>query len=278
MQASLVQEKRDPSRPWQVVAKRERAFRFHWHWHLEHELFLPGSAGECLVGAHAGLYRPGEAYLVGPRVPHLFRAERPQRAHVVFLDDGPWLDPWRAPALDRLLRRADRGLRLPAEHAGGVRAAVRALAAAEGLRGAAALFDLLAELAAAGRWIPLAAVDGRVPAEARGDPRFERALACLHERADDPDLDLAAIAARAGVGVPTLRRVFRRAAGRAVVAYLIEVRLGRVCRDLAETDRPVTAIAFARGFNTLSHFNRMFRARCGVTPRAYRSRFRVAGG
>jgi AraC-like DNA-binding protein len=43
------------------------------------------------------------------------------------------------------------------------------------------------------------------------------------------------------------------------VAYLNELRTGLACRELIETDRSMSDIAFDSGFNNLSNFNRRFR-------------------
>ena len=65
-------------------------------------------------------------------------------------------------------------------------------------------------------------------------------------------------------------RFFKRSVGKTYVSYLNELRIGRACRELIETDMNVTEIAFRAGFNNLSNFNRRFRRMKDLTPRAYR--------
>jgi AraC-like DNA-binding protein len=43
----------------------------------------------------------------------------------------------------------------------------------------------------------------------------------------------------------------------------------------AQRGRTVTAIAFDHGFNSPTHFGRVFRARYGMTPREYRRHARA---
>jgi AraC-like DNA-binding protein len=47
-------------------------------------------------------------------------------------------------------------------------------------------------------------------------------------------------------------------------------RRGQACRDLIETDKAITSIAYDAGFSNLSNFNRRFRDLKGTTPREYR--------
>ncbi len=58
-----------------------------------------------------------------------------------------------------------------------------------------------------------------------------------------------------------------------VARYILRRRLEECSRELtvaAQRGRTVTAIAFDYGFNSPTHFGRVFRARFGITPREYR--------
>jgi AraC-like DNA-binding protein len=60
-----------------------------------------------------------------------------------------------------------------------------------------------------------------------------------------------------------------------VARYILRRRLEECSRALAlsaQGSRTVTAIAFDYGFNSPTHFGRVFRARYGITPREYRQR------
>jgi AraC-like DNA-binding protein len=60
-----------------------------------------------------------------------------------------------------------------------------------------------------------------------------------------------------------------------VARYILRRRLEECSRAMsapAQRGRTVTAIAFDHGFNSPTHFGRVFRARYGMTPREYRRR------
>ena len=68
-------------------------------------------------------------------------------------------------------------------------------------------------------------------------------------------------------------RFFRNKTGRTPNRYLIDYRLGIAARLLLHTQMSVAEIGYSSGFNTLSHFNRLFRESKGCTPSEFRERF-----
>ena len=65
-------------------------------------------------------------------------------------------------------------------------------------------------------------------------------------------------------------RFFSLRMGRSLPVYINEVRIGRACRLLMETNKGITEIALTCGYNSLSHFNRQFSLLKNTTPSAYR--------
>jgi AraC-like DNA-binding protein len=77
------------------------------------------------------------------------------------------------------------------------------------------------------------------------------------------------IAGECGLSVRHLNRLFERE-GTSLMRYVWDRRLTRCHRDVSDPamrGRRVGEIAFAAGFNDLSHFSRAYRARYGSTPR-----------
>ena len=68
-------------------------------------------------------------------------------------------------------------------------------------------------------------------------------------------------------------RFFHNKTGRTPNRYIIDYRLGIAARLLLQTSMPVAQIGYSCGFNTLSHFNRLFRESKGCTPSEFRERF-----
>jgi AraC-like DNA-binding protein len=84
------------------------------------------------------------------------------------------------------------------------------------------------------------------------------------------DLSLPDVANVAGMTESTFSRFFQKNSGRTFTDYLTELRIGRACRLLAETQQLVSGICYEVGYFNLSNFNRNFLKRRGMTPSRYR--------
>lgn len=65
-------------------------------------------------------------------------------------------------------------------------------------------------------------------------------------------------------------RSFRAKTGKTYSASLNEIRLGHICRLLAETTDTVSEIAYRAGYRNIHHFHRHFKRQKGCTPLEYR--------
>jgi AraC family transcriptional regulator len=79
------------------------------------------------------------------------------------------------------------------------------------------------------------------------------------------------LAAQVGVHPVHLSKVFRQFHHQAVGDYLHELRIRFACRQLADPDMSLAAIASAAGFSDQSHFTRVFKKFTGTTPGAFRT-------
>jgi AraC family transcriptional regulator len=92
------------------------------------------------------------------------------------------------------------------------------------------------------------------------------------ERNFDSAITLASLAAEAGVSAFHFLRTFRALTGTTPHQFLLLARLHRAAKELRQTDKSVSAIAFDAGFGDLSTFNRRFRRLMGVKPTVWRAR------
>ena len=83
-------------------------------------------------------------------------------------------------------------------------------------------------------------------------------------------IDLPMLAAVAGLSVHHFARQFKQSAGVTPHLYLTQKRLERAQKMLAQTDLPLSDIAYAAGFSDQSHLARHFRHLLGTTPREFR--------
>jgi len=101
-----------------------------------------------------------------------------------------------------------------------------------------------------------------------GEARVRIAREEIARRFSDPNLSEVSIAEQQGISPRHLQRLFE-SAGLSFTGEVNALRLDasyRALTDPAATDRSVMEIAFAAGFSDVSHFNRLFRRRYGMTP------------
>jgi len=99
-----------------------------------------------------------------------------------------------------------------------------------------------------------------------------RILNFIETHLGDPDLTPMRVAAACRMTPRYLHHLFSQES-ETVARYILRRRLEECCRALtlpSQRSRTVTAIAFDYGFNSPTHFGRVFRARFGTTPREYR--------
>lgn len=97
------------------------------------------------------------------------------------------------------------------------------------------------------------------------------AMAYIREHYDEP-IYAKEVAAAAGVSKSQLRVAFRQTVNSPWVKYLEGYRIQRACFLLKEPNTTIAETAMAVGFESLSHFNRSFRAFIGMSPSNYKKR------
>ena len=87
------------------------------------------------------------------------------------------------------------------------------------------------------------------------------------------DLSVTNICTNMRVGKSTLNLVTKRYFGKSIHEYIIEKRVERAKKLLAETSRPVQEIAALAGIASKNYFSNIFKKYTGVTPSDYRKTY-----
>jgi AraC-like DNA-binding protein len=101
-----------------------------------------------------------------------------------------------------------------------------------------------------------------------GAARLKAAKAFIQKNVGRPGLSVGSAAAHLGV-TPRYVHMLFEVEGSSFTRYMLRERLARALELLLDprmAERPISAIAYAAGFNDLSHFNRLFRSHFGRTP------------
>lgn len=87
-------------------------------------------------------------------------------------------------------------------------------------------------------------------------------------------LKLEDMADMVGMTPSSFSRFFKLRTGKSLSDYVLDIRLGFAARMLVDSTKNISEICFESGFNNLSNFNRIFKARRGVTPKEFRGMFK----
>jgi len=88
------------------------------------------------------------------------------------------------------------------------------------------------------------------------------------------DINFLEVAKNFGMSARTFARHFRSATGDSPLGYLQQLRISAASRLLEDTHLNVETVAMRVGYHDLVHFRTLFKRQTGLTPTAYRQRFR----
>lgn len=88
----------------------------------------------------------------------------------------------------------------------------------------------------------------------------------------DPDLNMATVTARIGADRKKINEILKTELGLTLTGYVNTLRLTEAARLLKDRHgTPIADIAYAVGFTSISHFNKLFKEEYGCTPGVFRS-------
>jgi len=249
----------------------------HWHYHAEMELtwFRKGK-GTRFVGDGIDLFEAGEVVLLGSFLPHYWHLEGDSAGISIqwhFPRGHPfWAFPESA-CLGELLRAAGNGILIGGTAAQEVSGLMKAVVSKSGLGRLGALLALLERLS--GKEEPESTVISSKPFALAEKSVYRHPMenAMRHVIANfREEVRLETLLELTSLSRATFSRQFRIHAGKSFSEFLLQLRIETACRELLETDRTVTEIAYACGFGQISFFNRSFRRGMGCTPMEFRKR------
>jgi AraC-like DNA-binding protein len=273
---------------------QDRRLHFNWHRHPEYELCVSiQGTGQAHIADIVDGYDGPAAYLIGPDTPHGIVSRGNFDGWIVQIparifermEGRPECD-----ALRYLLWNARRGLRFSDSV---VPELLDRIAEADRAAGFARWLGILACLEVAARdpsprqcglavlltrdREPLSSATSLLPSAERiaagpaVDP-LEEVISAVFDQAAAPQR-LGDISARAGMGISTFCRVFKKRIGMSFVDYLHSIRINNAKKLLIQTHLYIDDICYECGFNNVSFFDRKFKEIAGMTPREYRKAF-----
>ena len=252
------------------------AFEFFWHYHPEYELtYIVKGKGKRLVGDSYENFADGDLLLLGPQLPHTWASDKKgkytQTAVVIqftpaFID--PFLNYPEFADIKKLLSKSVTGLQctgIKNKPGADKFLSLSKMQGAEAITGLIQLLHTLTKCSmktiASGLFQPLKGKEN----ELRINSVFQYVQKHYRSR-----LSVKQAASFIHLSESAFCKFFKRACGKTFSVYVNDIRVAHACGLLIETDKSISAIAFACGFESLTYFNRIFLRNKNITPGKFR--------
>jgi AraC-like DNA-binding protein len=257
-----------------------------WHFHPEYELTLfTESTGKRFIGDHTDNFGPGDLLLLGPNLPHYMRndefyyANHPNlriRAIVVhfsrdFIGDKFFDIPEMIP-VKKLLQNASRGIHIGGETQKLIAPRMENLLKVDGYPRLMCLLDILETIAHSDDLKLLSSLGYQNSFSHNDAERINSVFDYLLQRFTE-EISLQAVAAHIHMNTSAFCKFFKNRTGKTFSHILNEIRIGHACKLFIEEGLSVSQVCYSCGYNSLSYFNRKFKAITKYSPMEYRKRF-----
>ncbi len=262
-----------------VQHDREPALYNILHKHPELQLIrIKKSTGTAIVGGYVGEFKPGDVFIIGSNVPHVFRNDEVYFSEVneqiaevvyVFLDetipDHPMTD---LPEVKSLFLKARKGIRLEGDlctRVGGWLDAAPAMKRIQLLATMLKVAEAL-DVSQAYRYLNPEGLDVRL--EENEGKRLNEVIQFTFEHYRRK-ITLEEVADIANMAPSAFCRFFKRRTRKTYVEFLNGIRIQMACKLLMNKDYSATEVCYRSGFNNFSYYNRKFKQVTGFTPYQY---------
>jgi AraC-like DNA-binding protein len=259
----------------------------NWHFHKELELiYFIKSTGTRYVGNSIGNFAPGELYLIGSNVPHLFRNHKEYYADnfedeavdlivIKFVPDflgDAFLELAESKKIQLLFQRANMGLKFSKAATYLVHNHILGLLGNQGLSRVIGLLKILDILSVVENYKTLCTEVITSTYSKNEKDRMGRVVTFLTENFDKK-IELDEVASIAYMTPNAFCRYFKKRTRKSFTQYLNEIRLRHACKLLIEGEMQIATVCYQSGFNTLTNFNRQFKNLMKVTPSEYMEKY-----
>ena len=265
---------------------REPHFDANWHFHSEYQLFvvLKGTGTRC-IGDHVQPFKAGDLVLTGPDLPHLWRSDPEYfegdkelwtEGIVIYFSrdffENAFLQKMEMYSIRQLLLRSGRGLSFTGRTAENLKDMMIDLLDKKDFDSVLQLLTIL-QLAALSDEYSLLASQGYSNTLKESDTERMNKVHAYVMKNFREKITLDDVAAVANMTPSSFSRYFKIHANKTFSEFLTGIRIGYSCKLLIEKEMNITQACYDSGFNTLSNFNRQFKALTRHTPLEYRRRY-----
>lgn len=267
----------DPGQSFKLFKPRLRN-SFFWHYHPEHELvYVEASSGIRHVGQHISSFMESDLILIGPNVPHLnfdYGIKTEYRQIVLQLKENFLGDAFKETpefsAVNKLFEKAYLGLSFSGETK---RKVAEKLNHMQGLEPFDQLMNLLGvfqTLAISKEVTQLNERDTSVKLFMDDKIRMGSVYKYIHANFDkDPDVNT--VAESVHLSTAAFCRYFKKQTKMTFTDFVNQYRITQA-KTILLKDVSVSEACYEVGFESLSHFSKLFKKLTGENPTAFKKR------
>jgi len=260
-----------------------------WHYHPEIELTLiVKSFGQRQVGDSIENFSAGDLVLLGSNVPHVWKNDelflknntnmKAQAIVVKFMPDfageGFFDRPEMRATKKLLYELAPFGVKLHGSVRGTVAGIMLKLPGMNDTDRFLQLLQILNVISVSKEYKLLASISYK-SCSTKNTHRVNKVLDYIMDHYQE-NLTLDDIAELVNMNKNAFCRFFKQGTRKNLFTVINEVRIGKACQHLTETNMDVREICYACGFNNISTFNKAFKQLMKVSPLMYRRNSREA--
>lgn len=253
------------------------------HQHPEIQItYIERSTGTLIAGDYIGKFNPGDVFIIGSTLPHVFRNDslfyrrgRKGRAlsYSLFLDAEGWENCFslgdETAAIGRFFRKMFSAYQVNGRLQKILSTGLKRMDSLTGFECMLSMLELLYQVYKSKHSLKLISRMGswNLIKEHEGIRMSEVIQFTIEE--SDRTISLKEVAAIANMSKEAFCRYFKMRTGKTYIEFLNEVRINNACKLLLNSDTIKSDIAYQSGFNNLSHFNHTFKQMKGITPGEY---------
>ncbi len=261
--------------------KNSKEFYYPWHYHSELELaFILSGKGVRYVGNSIENFYDEELVLLGSNLPHTWNTtadqEQPVTAIVIYLKeeffDKSWMQSIEFEAIRNLAASMNKGIKVNSSVAAELKQKFFNLLNASPFDKLMILLQILQELARNSAFRFLCEQEFTGDLNDTDKTRINAVYNYIQTHYQE-QVSLADIASKLNMSEEYFSRYFSKTMKKPFFEFLNEYKINRACKLLIETDKQISEICYASGFESIPFFYRQFKKFKDCQPKTYRMNF-----
>ena len=270
------------------VAKelREKHFDPVWHAHGEFQLFMViKGSGTRFIGNTVKSFTEGDTTFIAPGVPHLWRndasyftkgSKKNVEGMVMYFKSdfiSHLLDKEEMQQVKTLFSKSKKAIEFHGQIVEQLKIMMKQLISSHGTESIIRLFQIFYAMTTTKEYALLHDADFVYRLKESETKRINLVYNYVAQHFNK-EISLQEAAELLNMTPTSFSRYFRMKTSKSFTEFVSEIRIRHACKLLAEDDgKAINQVGYVCGFNTLSNFNRQFKAFMKLTPKMYRQNY-----